>query len=109
VADLRAFEHQEAEIWDFLPEMTVAIDAGCDGCIMAAGRFRPTFIVDDRSVSLDEFRSWPVEDICRVDVVTIKRMGGTTGFVMAYTCGLLRDVAMGKRTLPPFLGGNRPR
>lgn len=99
-AQLRAFEHQEAEIWDFLPDMTVAIDAGCDGCIMASGRFRPSFIVDTRTVSLDEFRSWPVEDICRVDVVPIKRMGGTTGFVMAYTCDFLREVATGERTMP---------
>jgi hypothetical protein len=104
-AELRAFEHQEADVWDFLPAMTVAIGAGCEECIMANGRFEPDFIVDDRKVEYDEFRSYRVGEICRVDVVTIPIVGSPTerGFVMAYTCAFLREVATGERRLPILL------
>jgi hypothetical protein len=108
-ADLRSFPHQEAEVWDFLPQMTVATGAGCPECIMASGRIPdPTFVIDDRGVSFDEFRSYAVEEICRVDVVTLPRAGSSSegGVVIAYTCQFLRDVATGKRTLSFVPGGN---
>lgn len=105
-AELRAFEHQEAETWDFLRTMNVGVGAGCEQCIMASGRIPdPAFIVDDRRVSFDEFRSYPVGEVCRVDVVTIPIAFSPTeqGFVMAYTCAFLRDVATGRRSLPMLL------
>ena len=108
MADLRAFPHQEAEVWDFLPDMNIAIGVGCEECIMSSGRIpSPSFIIDDRSVDFYEFRLYPVEEICRVDVVTFPVAGSPEekGLVMAYTCQFLRDVAAGKRTLSPFLGG----
>lgn len=101
-ADLRAFPHQEAEVWDFLPRMTIATGAGCPECIMASGRIPdPSFVINDQSVSFDEFRSYAVEEICRVDVVTLPVAGSPSekGVVIAYTCQFLRDVATGKRSL----------
>jgi len=103
LAELRAFEHQQAEIWDFLPEMTVA--PLLDGGFFMSGRVEnPGFIMDDRNVVFDEFRSYPVEDICRIEVVTIPVPGARkSGFVQAYTCDFLMDVATGERSLSPFL------
>jgi len=92
--------------------MTVATGAGCPQCIMASGRIpSPTFVVDDRGVSFDEFRSYAVEEICRVDVVTIPIAGSPTesGVVLAWTCQFLRDVATGRRKLsfvPGYSGGS---
>lgn len=108
-ADLRSFSDQKAEVWAFLPQMTIATGAGCPQCIMASGRIpNPSFIIDERGVSFDEFRSYAVEEICRVDVVTLPRAGSSSegGVVIAYTCRFLRDVASGKRTLSFVPGGN---
>jgi len=105
-ADLRAFEHQEAEVWDFLPSMNVATGTGCPECMMASGRIpQPKFVVDDREVSFEEFRSYRVGEICRVDIVTIQIPFGSPekGLVMAYTCSFLRQVAAGERRLPIML------
>lgn len=101
--DLRAFEHQEAEIWDFLPQMNVA-QLGYGGFI-ASGRVpSPSFVIDDRGVVFDEFRTLPVEDVCRLDLVTFPRPGLTkSGLVIAYTCDYLMDVVLGKERLTPFL------
>lgn len=106
-AELRAFPHQEADVWNFLPRMNVAIGAGCPECIMESGRIpNPGFLVDDRAVDFDEFQSYSVEEICRVDVVTFPAAGNPEkrGLVMAYTCQFLLDVATRKRTLSPFIG-----
>jgi hypothetical protein len=101
-AELRAFANQNAEILDFFPAMTVATGVGCESCLMASGRFDPDrWLIDDREVFFDEFRSYPVGEICRVDVVTIPVTGSPVerGVVLAYTCRFLRDVASGKETL----------
>ncbi len=106
-ADLRAFPDQRADVWQFLPWMTVATGAGCEECLMASGRIEaPGFILDDRGVSYDEFRSYMVEDICRVEVVTIPIPFKPVekGVVLGYTCSFLREVATGKRRLSPFPG-----
>lgn len=101
-AALRAFGNQNAELLDFFPAMTVATGAGCESCLMANGRFDPDrWLIDDREVLFDEFRSYPVRDICRVDVVTIPVAGSPMekGVVFAYTCDFLRQVATGQKTL----------
>lgn len=102
-SDLREFPHQEAELWDFLPHMNVF--AFADGGFIASGRVpSPAFVMDDRSVSFDEFRAYPVGEICRLDVVTIPSPGPVKGgLVMAYSCQFLMDVATGERMLSPFL------
>ncbi len=102
-ADLRAYPHQEAEIWDFLSHMNVF--GMLDGGFIASGRVsNPSYIMDDRGVVFDEFRSYPVGDICRLDVVTIPGRGlEKSGIVMAYSCEFLLEVAKGERTLSPFL------
>jgi hypothetical protein len=106
-ADLRAFEHQEAEVWDFFPQMTIATGTGCEGCIMMAGRWEPLFFVDEFRVSFEEFRSVPVGELCRVEVVVRAKPPRGSGLgpsnVFAYSCSFLRDVATGKRTLRPSL------
>ncbi len=104
VGDLRAFPDQRADIWQFLPWMTIATDVGCEGCMMMMGMSEPGFLVDDRGVSYDEFRSWPVEDMCRVEAIVFPGGGQTRSVVAAYTCGYLREIATGERTLSPFLG-----
>jgi len=106
LADLRAFEHQEAEIWDFLPQMNVF--GLVDGGFISNGRVpRPSYVIDDRSVVFDEFRTYPVEDFCRLDVVTFPRPGARKGgLVMAYTCDYLMDVVTGKERMTPFLPTN---
>jgi len=105
-ADLRGFEHQGAEIWDFLPQMNVGY-YGLEGFIANGLVPRPGFVIDDRNVVFDEFRSYPVEEICRLDVVTFPRPGATKGgLVMAYTCEFLMDVVTGEERLTPFLPGN---
>ncbi|HZX24134.1 MAG TPA: hypothetical protein VFF18_11395, partial [Woeseiaceae bacterium] len=103
VSDLREFAHQEAELWDFLPRMGIFTFA--NGGFIASGRVpSPSYVIDDRGVVFDEFRSYPVRDICHLDVVTFPSPGATKGgLVMAYTCQFLRDVMTGKRTLSPFL------
>jgi len=105
-ADLRAFEHQEAEIWDFLPEMNVF--GMLDGGFMSFGRVRsPSYVIDDRNVVFEEFRSYPVEDFCRLDVVTFPRPGpAKAGLVMGYTCDYLWAVARGEERMTPFLPTN---
>jgi len=108
---LRDFEHQEAEIWDFLPQMNAV--GLYDGGFRSGGYVRaPTYILDDRMVAFDEFRSYAVGEMCRLDLVTIPRLGrgrlnGSSsnygGVVLGYTCAYLMDVATGRRTLTPFL------
>ncbi len=102
-AELRAFGNQKSEIWEFLPDMNVIPGTGCDSCFMASGRVEPEqFILDDREVSFDEFRSHTVGELCRLDVLTFP-VGGEPverGLIIGYTCGFLREVAFGRRTLP---------
>jgi len=105
-AALRAFADQNAEILNFFPAMTVATGAGCESCLTSSGRFDPDrWVIDDREVLFDEFRTYPVRDFCRLDVVTVPIPGRTMeqGFVIAYTCEFLRDVATGEETLPLLL------
>ncbi len=103
---LRAFANQKAEILDFFPAMTVATGAGCESCLMWSGRFDPErWVLDDREVAFDEFRSYLVGDICRVDVVVVplRESPIEKGSVLAYTCDYLRKVATGEKTLPILL------
>lgn len=102
--DLRDFPNQSADPWAFLPTLTIATDVGREGCIMMAGKTCPTFFMDDREMELEQWRSWRVEEICRVDAV---RFTGSGSAILAYTCDFIRDLATGKRTLSPFLGGSR--
>ena len=105
-ADLRAFEGQNAEVLQFFPAMTVATGAGCESCLMASGRFDPDrWILDDREVAFDEFRSYSVGELCRIDVVTIPQAGSPTerGVVIGYTCDFMRRIAMGEEKLQLLL------
>jgi hypothetical protein len=109
--ELRAFAHQEADLYDFLPEMNVAVGVtGCLECMMMNGGFRARFFLDDFEIPMDEFRSLAVEQICRVEVVRKTPRPGrnstlidATGGVHAYTCDYMMAVARGEETLTPFL------
>ena len=105
-SDLRAFEGQNAGVLQFFPQMQIATGAGCGSCLMSNGRFDPDrWVLDDRVMSFDEFRSYAVGELCRIDVVTVQipQDPMEKGFVMAYTCGYLRRVALGEETLPILL------
>jgi len=110
-ADLRAFEYQEAEIWDFFPEMQVAALGACPDCLNMGGRFTAIYFVDDLPVEREHLRSFRVGEICRVEVVRLQvppdhrnpNMFRTPGGVHAYTCRYMLQVARGERTMPPVL------
>jgi len=109
--DLRDFPHQEAEVWDFLPRMNAV--ALFDGGFRSGGLVRsPSFVLDDREVVFDEFRMVPVGEMCRLDLITLPRLGrgrpgsfrsDNGGVVLGYTCDYLMQVAMGRKKLTPFL------
>jgi len=111
LADLRDFKHQEAEIWDFLPQMNAV--GLFDGGFRSGGLVRsPMYVMDERVVNFDEFRSYAVGEMCRLDLITIPRLArgrlqGSSmdhgGLVLGYTCDYLMDVAMGRKVLTPFL------
>jgi len=102
-ADLRAFPGQNAEVFAFFPWMTIGTNAGCDGCLMSNGRVRPNvWTIDDRVVAREEFEMMSVGDMCRIDVVTIPRLGHGVdrGMVFGYTCDFLMKAATGEIQVP---------
>jgi len=111
---LRSFEHQEWEVWEFLPEMNVVRGFGaaldCNDCLIMNGPFRARFFVDEFQVPIEQFRMTPVGEFCRIDVVRqppkprpnfqlVEAVGG----VHAYTCDFMQAVARGERSLSPML------
>ncbi len=108
---LRRFPHQEADIYDFLPDMTVATGVmACEECMMMNGIMRARFFMDDLEVDYDEFRSYTVAEICRVEVIREIPNPGPNfdmveaeGGVHAYTCDFMHEVERGQRPMSPWL------
>lgn len=108
---LRRFPHQDADLYDFLPDMTVATGImACDSCMMMNGTMRARFFVDEFEVGYGHFRSYTVAEICRVEVVREParptpgvNMIEARGGVHAYTCDFMRELESGERPMSPFL------
>ena len=108
---LRRFAHQDADLYDFLPDMNVATGImACDTCMMMNGTMRARFFMDDFEIGYEHFRSYTMAEICRIEVVRQIPNPGTNfdmveaqGGVHAYTCDFMEEVESGKRPLSPFL------